>query len=207
MNAEIKINFKTIPNDLQNILISAFPSNITLTNIISNSIYQNHPIYHDCFIHGVQSTDAILLFQIVGTELIIHIEIRFSDNVFVTLKQKINSYHRNILNCLKNNDIEVKNLKSEAIIIAEGSYLFTGHITSKNQEFLKQLDKDKFRLLILPVTLFLMTILAYKLGWINRLENIIISLISQFTAILLWYLIDYFFIKNKSEFKFQNINE
>lgn len=207
MNAEIKITFTTIPNNLQDILIEAFPSNIPLANIISNSIYQNQHIYHNCFVHGIQSTDAVLLFQIVGTELIVHIEIRFSDNIFVTLKQKINSYHTNILNCLKNKNIEIKNLKSEAIIISEDSYLFTGQITSKNQEFIKQLDKDKFRLLILPTTLIIITYLAYKLGAIRSYETAMVSVISQFTAILLWYLIDYFFLKSKSEFKFQNINE
>lgn len=207
MNAELTIKFKNIPENLLQIIKQSFSSTISLENVIANSIYSNRTIYHDCFLHGFQTTEIIILFQIIGNDLIVHVETPNTNNVFITLKNKINSYYKNIIQKLKNNNIETKELKPEVIIIVEGTYLFTGLIPNKGKEFLKQLDKDKFRLIILPIVLVLMNFFAYKIKIMEDFNNAMISFISQIIAIILWYLFEHIsFIKNQ-EFKFQNINE
>ena len=207
MNAELTIKFKNIPENLLQIIQQSFSSKISLENVIANSIYSDRIIYHDCFLHGFQTTEIIILFQIIGNDLIVHLETPNTNNVFITLKNKINSYYKNIIQKLKNNKIEIKELKPEVIIIAEGTYLFTGSIPSKGKEFLKQLDRDKFRLIILPFVLVVMNFTAYKFKIMENFNNAMISFISQIIAVTLWYLFEHFSLIKSQEFKFQNINE
>lgn len=208
MIAELKLTFQNRPDNLLQIVQTAFQNqNVTLQTIINNTIYQNRPLYHNCFVHGFQATDATLLFQIIGNDLLIHIEIPPTNNLFVSLRAKVNAYYRNLIGQLKNNNISVDKIEQEAMILSEDSYILIGKIPNKNKEFMKQLNKDKFRILIVPSVLLLLNILAKYLKLIDKIETAVAGLISVLLGLIIWYGLDYFMLTSDNSFKFEPINE
>jgi len=207
MIAELTIKFHSIPDDIKETIKNSFSTGISLKKVISNSIYSQNQTYHDCFFHGFQTTEIVILFQISANDLIVHLETPNVSNVYITLTNKINSYYKKIIQKLVNHKIETKKLKPEVIILSEGASLFTGTIPNKNEEFIKQLDKDKFRLIIFPVTLFVINYVAYKFKFVDNINSLFISAISQTLAIFVWYVFDHYSFKANDKFNFQNINE
>lgn len=207
MIAELTIKFDSIPIDIRDTIRNSFTTTISLQNVISNSIYSQNPIYHECFFHGFQTTEIVILFQISANDLIVHLETPNVNNVYITLRNKINSYYKKIIQTLVNQSIEIKKLKQEVIILSEGASLFTGTIPDKKDEFLKQLDKDKFRLIIFPFVLLVINFIAYKLEFVDNINSSFISAISQTLAIFVWYVFDHYSFKTNDKFNFQNINE
>lgn len=208
MTAELKLTFNNTPQNLLNIIQVLFPTNnVPLINIINNTAYKNRPILHNCFVHGFQAVDSTLLFQITGHELVIQIELPPTNNLFVALKTKVNSYNQILINYFKNNNIDTSKINQEVIISTEDSYILVGKIPNRNKEFSKELENNKLRLLIIPITILLLNIGAKKLGWISNIESIVSSSISTLIAIIIWYIVEYLTFSNDDKtFKFQPIN-
>ena len=208
MHAEITLTFKEQQSNLLLLLQTIFPLNQnTLANIIGLTIYQNRQTFHNCFVHGFHATDATLLFQIIGNEMKIHLEVPQQSNLFTSLQAKVNSYFDNIMTNLKSHKIETDKIEAEVIILSEDSYLITGKRQSRWQHFVEELDKDKLRLIIIPTVLLLMNIGAKKFGFVNNIESSVVGICSMALALILWYVIDFFsFTKNKV-FKYQPIND
>ena len=208
MITELKLTFQNRPNNLLQIVQTTFQNhNVALQTIINNTIYHNRPLYHNCFVHGFQATDATLLFQIIGNDLLIHIEIPPTNNLFVSLRAKVNAYYRNLIGQLKNNNISIDKIEQEVMIMSEDSYILIGKIPNKNKEFVKQLDKDKFRIIIVPTVLLLLNIGAKYLKLIDKIETAIAGLLSVFLGLIIWYGLDYFMLSKDTSFKFEPINE
>jgi hypothetical protein len=208
MIAELKITFQNRPDNLLQIVQTTFHNhNVTLQTIINNTIYHNSPLYHNCFVHGFQATDATLLFQVIGNDLLIHIEIPPTNNLFVSLRAKVNAYYRNLIGQLKNYNISIDKIEQEVMIMSEDSYIFVGKIPNKNKDFAKQLYKDKFRIIIVPTVLLLLNIFAKYLQLIDKIETAVAGFISVFIGLIIWYGLDYFLISKDDYFKFEPINE
>ena len=208
MIAELKLTFQNRPNNLLQIVQATFQNhNVALQTIINNTIYHNRPLYHNCFVHGFQATDATLLFQIIGKDLLIHIEIPTTNNLYVSLRAKVNAYYRNLIGQLKNNNISIDKIEQEVMIMSEDSYILIGKIPNKNKEFVKQLDKDKFRIIIVPTVLLLLNIGAKYLKLIDKIETAVAGLLSVFLGLIIWYGLDYFMLSKDTSFKFEPINE
>jgi len=207
MTAELKLTFKNTPANLLQIVQNIFPANnVALVTVINNSVYRNRPNYHSSFVHGHQAVDATLLFQITGHELMIQIELPPTNNLYVSLKSKVTSYHNMIMNYLENQKIETDNINQEVIISSENSYILVGKIPNRNKEFSKELDNNKLRIIIIPVTILLLNVGAKKLGWVNNIETIVASSISTLIAIIIWYVVEFLTFTSEKTFKFEPIN-
>ncbi|MDY0987068.1 hypothetical protein SOM12_06550 [Flavobacterium sp. CFBP9031] len=122
------------------------------------------------------------------------------------MKTKVNSYHKILINYFENNNIDTSKINQEVIISSEDSYILVGKIPNRNKEFSKELENNKLRLLIIPITILLLNIGAKKLGWISNIESIVSSSISTLFAIIIWYIVEYLTFTNEKTFKFQPIN-
>lgn len=208
MIAELKLTFQNRPDNLLQIIQQGYQNqNLTLTAIINNTIYQNNPIYHNCFVHGFQATDAILLFQIIGNDLLIHIEIPPTNNLFVSLRAKVSEYYRNIIGILRNNNVSIDNINQEVMITSENSYILVGKINDRKKEFKKRLNKDKYKLFIAPTILLLLTLIAKYFKFIDKIETVIVGFVSVVIGLLVWYILDYYMIDIDDNFRFEPINE
>lgn len=207
MHAEITLSFKQRQDNLRQILQTTFPLNQnTVTDIIGLTIYQKREIFHNCFDHGFHATDATLLFQIIGNDMKIHLEVPQQNNLFTSLQAKVNSYFDNLITNLKSNNVDTDTIEAEVIILSEDSYLLTGKRVSKKQHFIEELNKNKLRLIIIPTVLLLMNIGAKKFGLVEKIESAVMGVSSMAFALIFWYIIDFFsFSKNKT-FKYQPIN-
>lgn len=208
MIAELKLTFENPPDNLLLMIQTIFPlNNVSLQNIINNTIYQNSTIVHSSFVHGYQAADSALLFQITGHELVIHIEMNPTNNLYISLKKKVNSYNSIMINYFKNNNIDTKKINKEVIISSEDSYILVGKIPDRNKEFRKELDNNKLRLIIIPVIVIFMNIAAKALGFVDKIESVVCGSVSMLLAILIWYLVEYVtFEGDDNEFKFKPIN-
>ncbi|WP_320492821.1 hypothetical protein [Flavobacterium sp. CFBP9031] len=138
--------------------------------------------------------------------MVIQIELPPTNNLYVALKTKVNSYHKILINYFENNNIDTSKINQEVIISSEDSYILVGKIPNRNKEFSKELENNKLRLLIIPITILLLNIGAKKLGWISNIESIVSSSISTLFAIIIWYIVEYLTFTNEKTFKFQPIN-
>lgn len=208
MIAELTLTFKKQPANLLQIIQTAFLNrNLLLQQIIDNTIYQHRALYHDCFVHGFQATDATLLFQIIGSDLVVHIEIPPTNNLFVSLRAKVNSYYQNLYQLLTNNGVSSEDITQQVMISAEDSYILVGKLPNRKKDFLKQIDKDKYRIIIVPTVLLMLSIVAKYLKLIEKIETAIVAFVSAIVGIIIWYLIEYFRLTDDKSFKFEPINE
>lgn len=208
MIAELKITFPNREDNLLSIIKTSYQNNnLTLATIINNTIYKNRVTYHNCFDHGFQATDATLLFQIIGSELLVHIEIPTTNNLFVSLCTKVNTYFKNIISTLKNYGISIDKIDQEVLISSEDSYIFIGKIPNRNKEFLKRLENDKLRIIIIPSVLLILNLSAKYIKLIDNIQSTIISFFSAIVGLVFWYVLDYMMLTNDKNFKYEPINE
>ncbi|MEO4005013.1 hypothetical protein [Flavobacterium sp. CAU 1735] len=149
MIAELKLTFNIVPHNLLHSLQGLFPLNgSSLIEVISNTIYAPKPNLHSSFSHGFQAADSTLLFQITGHELMIHVELPPSNNLYLSLKRKVNSYHDILITFFKNNGVNIDSIEQEVMISSEDSYILIGKIPNRNTEFKNELDNNKFELFL-----------------------------------------------------------
>lgn len=203
MIAELKLTFEIIPQNLLNSIQGLFPLNGTsMAQVIANTIYSPKPNLHNSFLHGFQAADSTLLFQITGHELMIHIELPPSNNLYLSLKRKVNSYHDILITFFKNNGVDINTIKQEVMISSEDSYILIGKIPNRNVEFRKELDNNKLRIIFIPIGLLLVNLIGKKLGWISNIETVVVSSCSLVVALIIWYITEYLTFKNDNQFKF-----
>jgi hypothetical protein len=204
MTAELRIIFKNSSNNLLKILQKNFKSNHTLSEIIQNTVYGSKSnFYQSYFVHGFSTIDVILLFTITGNELIVHVEVPNSNNLFNSLKTKIDTYYNNIVSNLTMdvNSFEIE--KSEVIISSENSYIIIGKIPNPKKEFFKSLERDKVRLIITPLITLCLTFILKSFNLIQNIESIILGTISAFLGLFIWYLVDYWKMSKENGFKYE----